>query len=518
MNWTLVTAYFDLTKYPEASNEIKSRDFNYYLNHAKDTLTLDQNLVIYCEADKFDEIKKVRDSIDPHENKTKYYIKNFNDWFTQGEREKILLNRQTHPYNFDPRNTASYYLFCVSRYKMLVETIDTNPFNTTHFAWINFCVSRMGKGVGHLNEALSVNRDRFSTCYIDYIPQNLINNIQEYWKYGRCSMCSGFFTGNAYYMKKVCTLILEKFYHYLSLGYGHADEQLYSPVYFEQPELFEHYYGDYQSMITNYVHSYEDPEKIVGIFIQNSYRYGDYKKCLEACKFVEKSIKDGKCQIQPNYYEFLKNKIGELTYLLNSNFQSPTFQLPASIDVKEYQDVPGKEHYRMLEFLSQNYLKNKNSNVIIDIGTHRGSSALALANNNQNMIYTFDIVDKISYCKQAFPNNIVFCYDDLFDESVFEDKKELILKAPLLFIDVDPHNGSMENAMYDTLKKYNYQGVVVWDDIHYFKEMKEIFWNKVPHSEKFDVTHIGHWSGTGITSFDKKKLVEMFELLLNWKF
>ena len=41
----------------------------------------------------------------------------------------------------------------------------------------------------------------------------------------------------------------KKFIHYVEKGYGHADEQLYSPVYFDNPDLFEHYYGDYQQII-----------------------------------------------------------------------------------------------------------------------------------------------------------------------------------------------------------------------------------------------------------------------------
>jgi hypothetical protein len=85
----------------------------------------------------------------------------------------------------------------------------------------------------HLEEGLAVNRDKFSTCYIDYIPENLVRNMREYFRWGRCSMCSGFFTGNAEYMSRVCDLIEDKFLYYLNIGYGHADEQLFSPVYFE---------------------------------------------------------------------------------------------------------------------------------------------------------------------------------------------------------------------------------------------------------------------------------------------
>jgi hypothetical protein len=114
-------------------------------------------------------------------------------------------------------------------------------------------------------------------------------------------MCSGFFTGNTEYMYKVCDLIENKFLEYLKLGYGHADEQLYSPVYFENPDLFEHYFGDYRQMVTNYKYIYENQEAPVYNFITNSFNNKNYEKCLEACVFVWNSYCLGKCEYNEEY-------------------------------------------------------------------------------------------------------------------------------------------------------------------------------------------------------------------------
>ena len=309
-NWTLVTAYFNLTKCPDASKEIIERDFDYYLKNSNFTLSLPYHLVIYCDKESYDSIIKIR----PPCNKTKYIVIEFDDIrLESGDksfseyREQIQFNRKNNPYHFDNRNTPSYYLFCLSRYHMLKEVIKENVFESTHFAWINFCIERMGyTNLIHLEEALSVNRNKFSTCYIDYIPPELVYDTKEYFKYGRCSMCSGFFTGNSYYMYKVCDLIEKKFIHYVEKGYGHADEQLYSPVYFDNPDLFEHYYGDYQQMITNYVYIYESPEAPIHNFIRNSFGK-NYNKCYEACLFVLKSYSLGKCKLSLNYYQILKD-------------------------------------------------------------------------------------------------------------------------------------------------------------------------------------------------------------------
>lgn len=327
-NWTLVTGYFNLTKCEDASQEIKDRDDKYYMSHAVSTMNLPYNLVVYCDEISYEKIKNMRP--ENLKEKTKYVIREFDEFaFEKGGimqetkfreyRNKIIENRKKKPYVFDNRNTASYYLFCMSRYAMLKETIKSNVFGSTQFCWINFCIERMGyKNVKNLDEALSVNRERFSTCYIDYVPKRLVEDTSKYYEYGRCGMCSGFFTGNAKYMYEVCDLIEDKFVKYVNEGYGHADEQLYSAVYFENPGLFEHYFGDYQQMITNYVYIYENAEAPIRNLIKNSYLYEDYKKCNEACKFVWNSYLKGKCKIEEKeqqelykYYMKSEKKISE---------------------------------------------------------------------------------------------------------------------------------------------------------------------------------------------------------------
>jgi hypothetical protein len=314
-NWTLFTSYFNLTKCPDASREINKRDKQYYFSHSFSTLSLPYNLVIYCDSDSYQEIIKLRPIY--LKDKTKYIILDFDDIKFKDNviydnltfskcRDIIIQNRKDKPYHFDNRNTASYYLFCMSRYILMKEIIKQNPFNSSHFCWINFCIERMGySNLKYLDEVLAVNRDKFSTCYIDYIPEELINNINEYFKWGRCSMCSGFFTGNKEYMYNVCDLIEDKFLYYLSIGYGHADEQLYSPVYFENKNLFEHYYGDYNQMITNYKYIYESPDAPIRNFITNSFKYKNYEKCIECCEFILNSFNLNKCKINKENLEYV---------------------------------------------------------------------------------------------------------------------------------------------------------------------------------------------------------------------
>ena len=166
-------------------------------------------------------------------------------------------------------------------------------------------------------------------------------------------------------------------------------------------------------------------------------------------------------------------------------------------DCPEFYGEIGREHYKLLSYLSTFY----NGETIIDIGTHRGSSALALSYNPSNTIYTFDIHNKVENAGIKSRDNIVFSFDNLFEPAAQATWKARILSAPFIFLDVDPHNGSMEIEFYTWLKKIDYKGFVICDDIWYFKEMRDNFWYRVPAGERHDLTHLGHWSGTGIINF-----------------
>jgi predicted O-methyltransferase YrrM len=155
----------------------------------------------------------------------------------------------------------------------------------------------------------------------------------------------------------------------------------------------------------------------------------------------------------------------------------------------------GKEHYRLLR-----YLASKIDSHVIEIGTHCGSSAVALSIDTDHEIITYDIVD-VKKNDLSGISNIKFKLTEFMDDL---ENKELILNSKMIFIDA-PHNGTYEERCYDWLIKNNYKGIVVWDDINLNTEMKN-FWESYVSPEKYnvkkiDVTKYGHITGTGITNF-----------------
>jgi hypothetical protein len=251
--WTVVTAFFDLAKLPDATPQIRARDAAHFLKHAPMTLSLNVNMVIYCDPEWKDALEKLRpEHLRP---RTQFVARAFTEFqLVQDWHRVVYHSRGGDGTHVDPRNTTSYYLLCMLRYVMLTETIARNPFGSSHFAWVNLCIERMSwKSAMYFPRIWDERRDRFSTCYIDYQPRSLTTNLAEYYRAGgKCGMCSGFFTGSAEYMRRVSELLLDKFKVLAREGHGHADEQLFSLVYFDHPELFAPYLGDYTEMVVNY--------------------------------------------------------------------------------------------------------------------------------------------------------------------------------------------------------------------------------------------------------------------------
>jgi hypothetical protein len=152
---------------------------------------------------------------------------------------------------------------------------------------------------------------------------------------------------------------------------------------------------------------------------------------------------------------------------------------------KFFESESGLEHYRLLIYIST-LLDNS---TIYDIGTHRCYSSIALSFNKTNKVISYDVIKQIpSY---PIKSNIKYCLGNIID-------KEDLNNSSLIFLDVN-HDGIFENKFYNHLHDINWKGLLILDDINLNDDMK-LFWNNIIE-EKYDITKIGHWSGTGIVYF-----------------
>jgi hypothetical protein len=148
----------------------------------------------------------------------------------------------------------------------------------------------------------------------------------------------------------------------------------------------------------------------------------------------------------------------------------------------------GMEHYRLLSFISSKY-----DNVqFLDIGSLKGCSALAFSTNQSNKVVSIDIGSHLDLT--SIPENIEFLIDDVLDEKHINT----ILNSKVILFDTF-HDGSFEIKFHKHLIDINYQGLVLYDDIHLNTPMLD-FWLGI-ELKKLDISDIGHITGTGLVFY-----------------
>jgi len=154
-----------------------------------------------------------------------------------------------------------------------------------------------------------------------------------------------------------------------------------------------------------------------------------------------------------------------------------------------YLDIAGREHYRLLAYISSQF---SNTN-LLDIGTYKGCSALALSLNQSNVVHTIDISNHRTL--GAINSNVRIYQDDILKPAY----KELILSSPFILLDTF-HDGSFEFQFLNYLRELKYQGYLMLDDIFLNYAMRH-FWTDAVREEKYDISSLGHHSGTGLVVF-----------------
>jgi predicted O-methyltransferase YrrM len=132
--------------------------------------------------------------------------------------------------------------------------------------------------------------------------------------------------------------------------------------------------------------------------------------------------------------------------------------------------------------------KAKDNQTIIDIGTYRGFSAFAFGYNKTNEVHSFDIAD---YREIEFPNNVKF-----HERGALQIPKELIKKANIILLDVDPHDGVQEFPIFEYLIECGFKGTLIIDDVM-FNEGMEKFYDSIQYNKYLC---FWHHTGTGIVN------------------
>jgi hypothetical protein len=175
------------------------------------------------------------------------------------------------------------------------------------------------------------------------------------------------------------------------------------------------------------------------------------------------------------------------------NYMYPGYTSPLD-DTHHFSDSRAKaggEHYQLLTYLSFQF----NGINILDFGTNWGDSAIALSQNPNNKVTTYDINRIWEF---PFLDNFENLEFKLMDAN--KEDPNIIKSATLIFLDI-AHDGIQEMQFTNMLQNIGYKGYLICDDIHLpWSPPMDMWWNSIS-VEKYDITDIGHTWGTGLVNY-----------------
>ena len=199
------------------------------------------------------------------------------------------------------------------------------------------------------------------------------------------------------------------------------------------------------------------------------------------------------------------------------NFTTPAY-------VKHMLNDAGKEHYPFLNYLSNTYGDCRH---FADIGTRVIASSIALGSNLKSPVWTFDIPgskerhaafrghteEQYQEKTKSIGLSIKFHNVDLLEVSDEELKDYFGTWFVMLDTFHEPDTTPFEREFFQRMRDIGFRGILGLDDIHLNPEMKK-WWKEVQDGAidggytTYDITEVGHFSGTGLVDFSGKVLIK----------
>lgn len=294
---TLITGFFDLQKREKSSR----RDKDYYFEKAEFLFKQDQNIIFFIDTEYYFDIWKRRKA---HNLLDKTYIIPVaceDLEYVKLHLEATKLNFLKHPvHNFQPgKETPLYILITWSKFKLLNAAVRLNPFNSTHFAWIDFGLSHIAKTHDTiLDLCLSQFEDKIKILSMKHLAKTELVDMNRYYDWIWGKMAAGFITGSKDNMLRLCDLFDKKVENVMKLGRAILEEQILPLIHAENPDLFKFYYGDYDYILFNY-HKLQGNVNIILANVVWCRERNEFDMANEICEALLDSIFDAELIITP---------------------------------------------------------------------------------------------------------------------------------------------------------------------------------------------------------------------------
>ena len=244
---TLVTCLYDL----KSKGNATSRKMDFYFQHGEWILSLDQYLVIWCDPHLAGKVWEQREK---HglTNKTSVIgvpLESFKYYQQIMGKSKILKKTQ----GID-NDEWSYIAMTCARLNMIEHTINLNPFNSSHYAWIDFGLFYVAQ-VKYINTLHQICNDfpsKFRIMMVCDIAPSEVKDRSGYYSLFKHKLAGGLYIAPVEIMR----LFLKAFELELGImfksGWCSLVETIFGAIYIQHQDWFDVYYGDYENIIGSY--------------------------------------------------------------------------------------------------------------------------------------------------------------------------------------------------------------------------------------------------------------------------
>lgn len=277
-NNTIVTMFYKIReKEKNITGSKLNHSVNRYVELAKNfLLKLPYNLIIFTDDEEI--INIINEERKPFIEKTLIINNLFEDTYYYKHLNKLKeLQSKFHILNGHiEHETPMYIILNNNKFDFMEEAIKLNPFNSSHFIWMDFSINHVALDFNRIHEWINLVPDKIKQLCINPFIENI--DHKEMFKYIYHHTAGGLFTGSSKNLLEYCRLFKEKTEQIYREDWYQIDEAVMTIVQRENPQLFDLFYGDYQGIISNYLY----PINNLGLILVGAQKYINHNKTKEA--------------------------------------------------------------------------------------------------------------------------------------------------------------------------------------------------------------------------------------------
>jgi hypothetical protein len=308
---TIVTMIYDIRKLENKPKDDNNRKVLKYIELAKSfILKLPYPLVIFIDNNETETYDAIYSEREAHNllHLTHIYKLDFKETYFYKDLSRLEeLQQKFCIYNGDLNHeTPLYVILNNNKFCCMEKAIELNPFDSSHFIWIDFGVNHVAKDTEHIHDWITKVPDKIKQlCINPYIeniePKRYFRNI-----YHNCA--GGLFSGSKENMLKYIELFKQKTEQIYSEDWYQIDEAVMTMVQRENYELFDFFYGDYEGIISNYLkplHSWW----LINSNIEKCLRMNNTKYLYNILIYLDSYFLQEENQNSGGFYSYITNNI-----------------------------------------------------------------------------------------------------------------------------------------------------------------------------------------------------------------